>query len=252
MSFVVDLQWFLAVLLATARLSALLLFSPLLTLVPLPGLIRIVMLMVFGAGIVAVVGTPAVTFSGSATLVAALLRELAIGALMAFGLLCAFGALLFGGRLLDLQMGFGVANLVDPGTREQAPLLGTLLLLVGLMTFFLLDVHHWFAQGVVQSFRWFPLGDPWPPFALQPLVAQFGLMFSLGFMVVAPVVAVLLLLDLAIALAARSMPQMNVFMLSIPIKIAVGLLALAACSVYLQPLFNRLFESIFLYWRSLA
>jgi flagellar biosynthetic protein FliR len=59
-----------------------------------------------------------------AMLVEAGIYEFFIGALMAFGLFAAFGAFLFGGRILDLQMGFGVANLINPSTNTQGPLLG--------------------------------------------------------------------------------------------------------------------------------
>jgi flagellar biosynthetic protein FliR len=84
------------------------------------------------------------------------------------------------------------------------------------------------------------------------VIAQFGLMFSLGTMLVAPVVAVLLLLDSGLAMAAKTMPQMNVFMISIPVKIAVGLLVLGACAPYLRGIFQHIYASIFNYWRALA
>jgi flagellar biosynthesis protein FliR len=84
------------------------------------------------------------------------------------------------------------------------------------------------------------------------IVAQFGLMFSLGTVLVAPVVAVLLLLDAGLAMAAKTMPQMNVFMISIPVKIVVGLLMLAALAPFLSGILRRIFESIFTYWQALA
>jgi flagellar biosynthetic protein FliR len=96
----------------------------------------------------------ALHIDGIDTLLIAIVRELAVGALMAFGINCAFAAFSFGGRILDLQMGFGVANLVNPSSNEQSPLIGMVLLVVGVLTFFLLNGHHWLARGVVQSFRW--------------------------------------------------------------------------------------------------
>jgi flagellar biosynthesis protein FliR len=184
-------------------------------------------------------------------LLIAAVRELSVGLLMAFGMHCSFAAFSFGGRVLDLQMGFGVANLLNPSTNEQAPLLGTGLLMVGAMTFLLVDGHHWLAKGFVQSYQWFPLGAPLRAISLSAIVQQFGLMFSLGTVLVAPVVIVLLLLDGAMAIAARTMPQMNIFMLSIPIKIGVGLLVLALSVPYMKGLFERIFASIFAFWNTL-
>jgi flagellar biosynthetic protein FliR len=149
-------------------------------------------------------------------------------------------------------MGFGVANLVNPSSNEQSPLIGMVLLLVGVATFFLLNGHHWVARGFMQSFETFPLAAPLRQISLQAIMRQFGLMFSLGFVLVAPLVAILLLLDVAMAIAARTMPQMNIFMLSMPIKIAVGLVLLAVSAPLLKNIFQRIFESIFEYWNLLA
>lgn len=249
----VETGWIFGVLLTATRLAALLVLTPLFSLVHMPARIGLLLTLVFAAAANSVVqqysGLDLVTLD---RLGLALVRELAVGALMAFGVNCAFAAFSFGGRILDLQMGFGVANLVNPSSNEQSPLLGMLLLAVGTMTFFLLNGHHWVARGFLQSFEWFPLAAPLHAVAPHPILQQFGLMFSLGFVLVAPLVIILLLLDAAMAIAARTMPQMNIFMLSMPIKIAIGLVLLAIMAPLLQGIFQRIFESIFEYWNLLA
>lgn len=248
-----DTAWLLGTLLVALRLAALLALSPLFTLGRPPPRVALLLVLVGAAALNSVLGQyAALDLRGLDALFIALARELAVGMLMAFGLHCAFGALNFGGRILDLQMGFGVANLVNPASNEQSPLLGMALLIAGVLTFFLWHGHHWLLRALLQSYHWFPLGAPLRGFALAPVVQQFGLMFSLGFLLVAPVVAFLLLLDAGMAIAARTMPQMNMFMLSMPIKILVGLAVLAASTPLLKTLFERLFESLFLYWQRLA
>lgn len=249
----VEMQWVLAATLISIRLAALLWAVPLFTLGPVPIRIRVIFVLVLSAGLATVLVPASVpTITTMSAWVGAALTELMVGLLMAFGLHCAFAALSFGGRLLDLQMGFGVAQLIDPSSGDENPLLGTLLLVVGVMTFFLLDGHHWVARGFVQSYEWMPLGGSLSQLSPEPLVAQFGLMFSLGTMLVAPVVVVLLLIDVGLAMAAKSMPQMNVFMISIPVKIVVGLLVLAASAPYMRGVLQKIYESIFIYWRALG
>lgn len=248
----IDMEWILRLLLVSVRLGALLWATPLFVLARIPQHVKLMVVLVFSAAI-AIVATPSVALSPTiADVVVAAVGELIVGALMAFGLHCAFAAFQFGGRLLDLQMGFGVANLINPSSEEQDPLLGTALLLAGVMTFYLVDGHLWLARSFVASYEWFPIGSMPSDLHVDAVVAQFGLMFTMGTVVVAPIVAVLLLIDIGIAMAAKTMPQLNVFMLSIPIKIAVGLAVLVAATPYVGWLIGRVIESVFAYWRAVA
>jgi flagellar biosynthetic protein FliR len=249
----IETGWLLGAMLTSARLAALLALSPLFSLARIPARILLLITLILAVAINNTVQQyTTLAIDSFDQLLVAMLREVAVGALLAFGINCAFAAFSFGGRILDLQMGFGVANLVNPASNEQSPLIGMVLLLVGVLTFFLLNGHHWLARGFMQSFQWFPLAAPLRSISMQAILQQFGLMFSLGFILVAPLVVVLLLLDAAMAIAARTMPQMNIFMLSMPIKIAIGLVLLAVTAPLLKNIFQRIFESIFEYWNLLA
>jgi len=247
-----EMQWLLTVSLISVRLAALLWSTPLFVLGKIPARVFVLLVIAFGVSLTFVV--PAASFAGPANIgswLHAAVGELLVGLLMAFGLHCAFAAFSFGGRLLDLQIGFGVASLINPASQEQESLLGTVLLAVGVMTFYLLDGHHLIVKAVVQSLQWFPIGRPLAQLPMNALLQQFGLMFSLGVVLVAPVVTTLLLVDIALAMASRTMPQMNVFMLSIPLKIVVGLGVLAASTTFMPGVFRRIYQAIFEYWAAL-
>ena len=247
-----DMHWLIGVLLIATRLAALLLLSPLMILGRIPARILLLITVIFAVAINNTVQQYSLlAFTSTAELALAMIRELSVGFLMAFGIHCAFAAFEFGGRILDLQMGFGVANLLNPATHEQSPLLGTALLMTAVMTFYLLQGHHWIARSVLQSYAWFPLGGVFPELRAEPIIKQFGLMFSLGMLLVSPAVAVLLLLDGAMAIAVRTMPQVNIFMLSIPIKIAIGLSMLAISIPLLKDAFQTIFMSVFSFWDAL-
>lgn len=163
-----------------------------------------------------------------AWMVLAALREAAIGLSLAFGLIVAFAAFAVGGQLLDYQIGFGIADIVDPGSRTRVPLLGFLLQLLGAAVFFALDGHHGVLRALAASWSSMPPGLPALDMQQPMLLAgNFAGAFSCGLVVVAPVVALLALLDAGMAVLSRALPQMNVLMMSTGLKALVAVAALA-------------------------
>ncbi len=249
MNIEVELALAVAVLLVATRLSALFLLSPLFAAAGIPPTFRI--LFTIGLGFVLVLALnidPAQSPRSLGGLAQAMVFELILGGLFAFGVFAAFGAFLFGGRILDFQMGFGVANLIDPATNLQSPLIGTVLSMMAVVTFFLLDGHHLMIRGIAFSLERIPPGSSLGEISLPAIVAQFGVMFTFGLALVAPAVITLLLLDAAMAMAARTMPQVNMFIVGLPLKIFVGLTVLTISLNYMGPMLERLFESIFRFW----
>lgn len=249
MELVADMSWVTQIVLVSLRLSALLLLTPIFASARMP--VRIRVLWVIGLAVVLVSALPLqadlepLTTAG---FIRAAFYELFLGGLLAFGLFTAFAAFLFGGRILDFQMGFGVANLIDPVTNTQNPLIGSVLNMMAVATFFLLNGHHYLIRGIAYSLERVPPGTALHDFHLGPVVAQFGLMFSFGLALVAPAVIALLLVDVGMAFAARTMPQVNMFIVGLPLKIFVGLAMLALSLRYMSPLLQRIYESIFRYW----
>ncbi len=245
-----DASFLVGVMLVTIRFSAVLLLTPLFAFAQIPVqfrtlfLVALATLMLLGLGV-----EPVNEISTTPALMKAALAEFVIGALLAFGVFSAFAAFLFGGRMLDFQMGFGVANLIDPATNTQGPLIGTVLNMMGVIVFFLLDGHHMLIRGLAYSLERLPPGVLLQDMNVTALIAQFGVMFVYGLAIVAPAVLVLLLLDVGMAVAARTMPQVNMFIVGIPLKIFVGLVVLAVSLNYMAPLLEKIYASIFHYWQ---
>lgn len=157
------------------------------------------------------------------------LREFLFG--LSLGLLVRF--LLAGaqmaGNLLSIQMGFGLATLLDPHSQGQATVLADLFLTLALLVFLAIDGHHFLLRFLVLSFQEVPMGDLFPqPGNLVSLVPKVGaLMYRLALMLAAPVLAALFLTQVALGLLARAVPQIQVMILSFPLTIALGLLILS-------------------------
>lgn len=179
--------------------------------------------------------------------IGAAFAELVVGMAWAFGLFCAFGAFLFGGRLLDIQIGFGAATLFDPANRAASPLLGTALNLMALAIFFAVDGHHEVIRAVAASLATVPPGEGLQRLDEAMVISAFGSMFIFGLAVVAPAVITLLLLDLALGVVGRTMPQMNIFIIAMPLKTAVGLLVLMLGVGQMAPLIGRIFQTLSFY-----
>jgi flagellar biosynthetic protein FliR len=248
-TFTLDLAWVSLVLLAACRVAPLFMLAPVFGSAPAPALFRALLALALAAAIVAAAGIEPATLPATLPqFLAAAAGEVVIGAALAFGIAAAFAAFLFAGRLLDFQFGFGIANLVDPVTRTQAPLLGTGLQMLAVTVFFLVDGHLHLVRALAVSLERLPPGHFAGQLDFALIAAQFGMLFSLGLVIAAPALFAVLLLDLGFAAMARSMPQMNVFIVSIPFKIALGLLVLALSMRYIGAAIAKTFEAVFRYW----
>src|ERR1041384_976467 len=191
-----DIAWLLTTALVALRLGVALLVTPLLAFGGVPARFRAILVLSLAALLVSATGArPAGEVHDVAAFAGMAASETVLGALLAFGVLAAFAAFQLAGRLLDLQLGFGVATLIDPATRGHAPLLGTLLWMAAVALFFATDGHHALLRAFALSLQSAPPGRPLGELELVPLLAQFGLMFSFALAIAAPVVIVLLLVD---------------------------------------------------------
>lgn len=249
MNITADIQWISSVVLASVRIGAVFLFTPILAITQAPMRFRV--FFVLGLAMILVSSLSVTTLKepvNIAELISFALQELVTGSVMAFGLFAGFGAFLLGGRILDFQMGFGVASLIDPATHTQSAMMGVVLNLIAVMAFFLVDGHHMIIRGLAYSFEQIPLGVGLSTINIDVIIKQFGYMFIFAVMAVAPALFSILLLDVGLAVMARTMPQVNIFFVSMPLKILVGLTMVALSMQYISPLLSKVFKSIFNYW----
>jgi flagellar biosynthesis protein FliR len=247
-----QLTWLLTVMLVSVRLGVVVLMTPVFSLIALPVNIRVLFVLALSAMLVSAMDPrfPGPTIDSPGSLALAAATEFALGSILAFGLLAGFAAFQFAGRIMDIQLGFGVAGLIDPTTRNQAPLLGTILNMAAVLTFFLVGGHRLLLRGLAFSLQQIPPGAALTSVPLDRVLAQFGAMFVHAALLSAPVMTVVLLVDIAMAMMARTMPQMNVFIIGLPLKILVGLVVLAISLGFLEPAFSLVFEELFEGWQA--
>jgi len=152
------------------------------------------------------------------------LKEFVIGCLLGFVMQLLFHAIRMAGSWIGLQNGLSVASIVDPSSAEEVNIIGEFWLVAGLVIFFCVDGHHALISGLADSYKAAPLSmGVIDASAVSALVGVSGLVFSMALKFAAPTLVTILLIDIASATLARTMPQMNVFVIGVPVKIAVSI-----------------------------
>jgi flagellar biosynthetic protein FliR len=159
------------------------------------------------------------------TLAGLVLKELLVGFAYAFALGAVFAAVSVAGSMLDTAMGFSYGSLIDPITGNQSQMLSQLYAMVGVLVFIAINGDHWMIEGLARSYDLVPI-DKFP--SLNALVGgadkAFVGIFAAALELAAPVLIAVLITDASMGIVARIMPQLNVFSVGFPAKIAVGLL----------------------------
>lgn len=238
----------MAALLLWARLGALLTLGPLAQAVKAPASFWVLFTLALAGSLSAALGLRAAVPAGLAGFSALLIGEVALGALLGFSLHAAFAVLAMAGRLLDLQMGFGMAAALDPVTRANLPVMGVALTLLGMSVFFCVDGHHALLRGIARMAQSLPPGALWRLPDASMLARAMGALFSMTIVVAAPALFMLLLTELALDVASRLLPQMNVLFVGMPLKALVGLSTLALAAPGLAPALRRLYTTVFDFW----
>ncbi|MGD9494917.1 MAG: flagellar biosynthetic protein FliR [Armatimonadota bacterium] len=222
------LERFIPLLPAAMRVVGMAALAPGLSLQQAPAQVRGMLAVALAVAIAPVAACDAAVPDEPLRLIGLCLSELAVGLAMGFVAATVLEALRFGGEVLDLQMGLRAGQLFDPTSGAHAGILSTAYAIVALLLFVTIDGHHWLLRGLAASFTIVPVGAAGVGGALLTLVGDLGTaLLTVGLRIAAPVMAALLLADLAFGIVARAVPQINVFLVGIPAKIAVGLIIAA-------------------------
>jgi flagellar biosynthetic protein FliR len=177
-------------------------------------------------------------------------REILIGLLMGYVATLLFMVIQMAGSFIDIQIGFGIVNVLDPMTGSSVPVIGNLKYVFATLIFFSMNGHHYLLDAVIRSYNWIPLSNDvfqriYNGNLSEFLITTFSQAFMLAFQMAAPLVVALFLTDVALGFLARTAPQFNVFVIGIPLKILVGLTMLLLLIPSFIYAFEHLFEVMF-------
>ena len=154
-----------------------------------------------------------------------LLSDVTIGLGIAYITRLIFAAVQIAGTVVDFQMGFGVVNVIDPQTDTQVSVTAQFHNIVAVLIFLVVDAHHFILQAIVESFFIInPAEINFSSLTPEYMLYLFSGTFTTAVKIAAPIMAILFFLSVGLGLVARTVPQMNVFIVGFPLQIGVGLL----------------------------
>ena len=172
-----------------------------------------------------------------------MLGEVIMGLVLGFAVLLLFVGIQFAGQLAGLQMGFGIVNVIDPQSSEQVSIIGQFLNILTVLLVLAMSGHHMILNGLAGSFDAVPLGGVvLKGQVLDKLILLSGQVFVVAVKISAPIMVALFLVSVAMGILARTVPQMNVFIVGFPVQVAVGLGLLMA----MLPLFYNVLHKVLL------
>lgn len=173
-----------------------------------------------------------------------LAQQVLIGAAMGFVMQCVFAAIEAAGEYAGLQMGLSFATLLTPNSDGSTAVLSTLLKMIAMLTFLALDGHLTMLATLVESFQTLPVAHgPLATPGWRELSAWGAQIFTMGLLLALPLVAALLIVNLALGILNRAASQLNIFAVGFPLTLATGLLVLELLMPRLWPMFQHMFMS---------
>jgi flagellar biosynthesis protein FliR len=191
------------------------------------------------------IGAPEIAIDSTYFLL--VIKEAMVGLIIGFIAALMMAAIQIAGGFIDFQMGFAIANVIDPQTGAQSPLMGQYLYTIALLFLLTVNGHHLLMDGIFYSYNFIPIDQVVIPFGNENIaefiILSFNKMFIIAFQMSLPVVGSLFLVDVALGIVARTVPQLNIFVVGLPVKIAVSFLVLIAVMGVLIMVMTDLFST---------
>lgn len=171
-------------------------------------------------------------------------QQLLIGFAMGLTIRVIFSAIEMAGHIMGLQMGLGFATFFDPQNSAQIPVMGQFLGIVAMLLFLAINGHLLVISALVESFQVLPISlHPLANEGWRTLALWGGEIFRGGVLISLPVVAVLMMVNVALAILTRAAPQLNIFAVGFPLTLAVGFVVISISTSYLLPIFGTMMET---------
>ena len=157
-----------------------------------------------------------------------IIKEFLIGMSLGLCTLFLFLGAQFAGQLIGLNIGFAIANVVDPLTNDQVSIVSTYYYMLTIMVFLVMDGYYIIIEAIFKSFRVINISTLFVNNRFYEILIEFSkFMFIMSVKLSAPTLVSLFIVSVGLGFLARTVPQMNVFMVGFPVKIFVGMIMMA-------------------------
>ncbi len=216
-----------AFLLILVRMTGLFVIAPIFGRRNIPAYLKVGFALLTSLILVNTIKIPALNYTNILDYMFLVIKEFLVGITLGYVAYLLFTAVHLAGQIIDMQIGFGMVNVLDPMSNMQVPVTASFYFIISMLMFMSLGGHRSLIMGLFDSYKLVPLGGAvFSDKLMNDIIKVFGETFALGFKIAAPVVAAILITDIALGIISRSMPQINVFVVGMPLKIVLGLLVM--------------------------
>lgn len=172
-------------------------------------------------------------------------REIIIGMSLGFIVKLLFSAIDFAAEISGFQMGFGMVSVLDPNFDDQVSIITQFESIVAILIFLSINAHHFIIESICRSFKVVPLGR----MILSGRITDYFItmsteIFIISLKISAPIIVTLLLTNIILGILVRTVPQINMFMISFPVTIGLGLIVLGFSLPFMAEVFKNIFFTI--------
>lgn len=242
----VTFERYLLFLLIFTRMSGILLFNPVFGKKNVPGAIKVGLALITSVIFTSTYGNLSVGNPETLSFILLLIKEIAIGFTISFVMNLFLSAFLMAGEMVDLQLGVSMSRIYDPQSNSTTPLSGTVFHTMFLLTFFLSNGHLTLMRVAGASFDALPPGSEWFSAQFtQGILALFAGMLVLALKIAIPIIAIELFIETGMGVLMRTVPQINIFVVGLQLKLAVGLLFIVLIVPGLSVIFENTVNAMF-------
>ncbi len=240
--FPLDLQDWVVYLFVWARMMGIVFLFPFFSYQGIPFTLRLWLSLVIALLIfLSLESLPEFDFRGPLEMVLLLGKEVLVGLALGYLVNMMFQVFLNAGQMVDLKSGLMLSGVFEPQFGSRVTFMGQFYYLLALVFFLTVNGHHYFIRALADSYTLIPLDAPlMEQTQATGLIRLFADMFALSFQLVAPIIIILMVVDIALGLIAKTVPQVHVFILGLPLKIALSLLLFAM----LVPVFGAVWDGL--------
>lgn len=237
---------FILFFIVSIRVVAMLISSPVFSMRQIPSFIKVALSLIIGYMMSITINTADFVMpSSNIEFLIVCSKELLVGLIIGFIATLIFNAVRSSVQMIDFSIGFSMSQYYDPSTSSSSTVLERLFNWIALMLFLTFNFHHVLIEAIIKSFEIIPPGSmTYNSDIFSHLLSVFTHGFLISIQLAAPIVIVLFLTDFTLGLISRTVPQIHVFILGMPIKVLFGLLAISIILPGLSRIYIKTFEGI--------
>ena len=232
--------WLATLIYPLARILAMIASSPILGNAQVPARVKIGLSVLLAIIIAPTIGAMPQVAVGSPQGLLIMVQQTIIGVAMGLTIRLIFSAVEMAGELAGLQMGLGFASFYDPVNAVHSAVIAQWLGMIASLAFLSMNGHLYMLSALAESFRTLPIGSMMSVQGLYGVAIWGGSIFAYALQISLPILAALLITNIALGILTRAAPQLNLFAVGFPITLAIGFFVLALSMPSFSPLLDRL------------